>query len=301
MGIASIVAIVVAAAPAAPEVDLSSARLTFVRGGSIFVVEDGRSPQVYLRTKTEKGWRKSYFFPAWSPDGRWLAAGEQNSPPPRSESHEWSALVLFDRRGKSPLRGRRSLADTPGRSSWSPDGRRLVYCSIYGFGDPPDEYGCTLHIIDIASGRRRFLTPAMHSDGDPAWSPDGKLIAFEREYEECDIDPNLEVVCPPDGLHVVAPTGGRARRLTRMQAKNPTWSPDGKYVAFDDGRRIGIVSSSGSRVRFIATGTDPAWSPDGDVIALEKKNDVWLVQPNGKRPRLAFRNASDPAWRRSSR
>jgi dipeptidyl aminopeptidase/acylaminoacyl peptidase len=300
IGIAALVAFAVVAAPAASVADTSSARLAFVRDGSVFVAAaNGGTATPYLRATSEKGTRTAYSLPAWSPDGKRLAVREFWQPPPDSELHERSSLVVFRLRGVSPPAGR-ILADTPGRSSWSPNGRHLVYCAIYGFNDPPDEHDCDLRIVDVATGSVRKLTSS-HTDGDPAWSPDGALIAYEQEIPECAIDPDLNVVCPPRGLFVIAPTGGKARRLTRMVGKNPSWSPDGRFIAFDDGRRIGIVGRRGGAVRFLAIGTDPAWSTDGDVIAFARNKDVWLVAPSGTRPRLAFRNAAEPAWRRIPR
>jgi Tol biopolymer transport system component len=123
--------------------------------------------------------------------------------------------------------------------------------------------------------------------------PDGKLIAFVRQQV-----PSLKGLRPgPRHLHVISPTGRTAKQLTANEAINPSWSPGGKYIAFDDGKRIGIVRRQGGPARFIATGTDPAWSPDGAKIAFVRNRSIWLVGAAGQRPRLALRNAVDPAWR----
>ena len=132
-------------------------------------------------------------------------------------------------------------------------------------------------------------------DGLPAWSPNGKLIAFIRNetrgpaYGDPDSVPHL---------FVIAASGrGGARRLSKVTALNPSWSPDGRFIAFDDGRRIGILQRKGAVVRYVTRGTDPAWSPDGTTIAFVRNYNVWLAEPTGRRARLAVRNATHPAWR----
>jgi len=67
------------------------------------------------------------------------------------------------------------------------------------------------------------LTNNAAFDGNPAWSPDGKKIAFtsRRDEEESEI-------------YVMDADGGNVRRLTRSPGydEHPTWSPDGKKIAF---------------------------------------------------------------------
>jgi TolB protein len=136
---------------------------------------------------------------------------------------------------------------------------------------------------------------------DPAWSPDGKLIAFARYAP----DPSGAYTCAdPSGAYTcsghvstIAATGGTVRVFAKASGTNPSWSPDGRYIAFDNGRRIGIIDRSGGAIRFIATGTQPAWSPDGDTIAYVDGGNVWLIDARGRHRRLAIRNATDPAWR----
>src|SRR5205823_3586835 len=87
-----------------------------------------------------------------------------------------------------------------------------------------------------------------------------------------------DCVCPPDwwrapssvhdafGWHP-APTSDHSVGI------NPTWSPDGRRIAFDDGDRIMMVDADGSNLRPLTRrrdgfDSDPAWSPDGRVIAF---------------------------------
>ena len=72
------------------------------------------------------------------------------------------------------------------------------------------------------SGLRR-LTRNTVGDRNPVWSPDGRRIAFESDWQ----------------LNVMNADGSGQRRLTRNAGRNfaPAWSPDGQKIAFE--RRTG--------------------------------------------------------------
>ncbi len=115
------------------------------------------------------------------------------------------------------------------------------------------------------------------------------------------------------GIVIVGPGGRRVATLTRPHAgwedSQPTWSPDGKWLAFTrttDGRRsfqIYVMRANGTGVRRITRGrfdTDPAWSPDGRWIAYRSDRVLRIVHPDGSGARLVpTRAPSDvgfPAW-----
>jgi Tol biopolymer transport system component len=136
---------------------------------------------------------------------------------------------------------------------------------------------------------------------DPAWSPDGKLIAFASARSgSFDI-----YVMRADG------TGTRRLTSTKDDDQHPTWSPDGSSIAFSRGTPgdLYIMDADGSSPRpLLANPTgesEPAWSPDGKWIAYVQREpgspvrELWLMQSNGTGSRrLTALDASslNPAW-----
>ena len=154
-------------------------------------------------------------------------------------------------------------------ASWSPDGKRLLYEAW------PNE----LYINDLTGGEPTKVTDGMM----PAWSPDGRSIAF--------CDPSV------DGeMDTASPTGADATLLSK--AANgclPAWSPDGKRLAFggtQNGKSgIFVANPDGSGLERLTTTTGkddwPAWSPDGTRIAFSRSAtqdgpaDVWVMNADG--------------------
>jgi len=105
-------------------------------------------------------------------------------------------------------------------------------------------------------------------NGAPAWSPDGKQIAFYSE-----------VGGQPADLFVMDANGGNVRQLTKTPAAEgyPAWSPNGQAIAFESHTADGnfdvyVMNTDGSNVRRLTQDpkrdVGPAWSPDGLKIAF---------------------------------
>jgi TolB protein len=169
--------------------------------------------------------------------------------------------------------------------AWSPDGRTIVFVS---WRDGNGE----VYAMDADGSSPRNLTKHPAKDVQPAWSPDGRSIAFVsiRSPSHC-TGPGR---CWPDresDIYVMNADGSRKRNLTRDRASDdlPTWSPDGRRIAFLHGRGRGrgqlyVVNADGSGLRNLGRlagpalfGSHPVWSPDGRTIYFGR----YLVSTDG--------------------
>jgi TolB protein len=149
-----------------------------------------------------------------------------------------------------------------------------------------------------ADGRnRRRLT----SDGgfDPTFAPDGSRIAYRL------------LLAHDDGeIWVMDATGAHQRDLVNdpdFSDWGPAWSPDGRRIAYDSNRRVGLAlwlmnaDGSGQQILTNGHGEYPAWSPDGRqlVYAGGDYYDIWVVNADGSNDHAITSSAAydmGPAW-----
>ena len=195
----------------------------------------------------------------------------------------------------------------------SPDGRTFAL-----IGDAPDPLAAdALHLetMPVAGGTPTVLNvPEEYGMGhsDPAWSPDGRYIAFTYNH----VDGALGM--PKIGLYNVATR--RTTFLTGYGFAQPAWSPDGKYIAAVQtsakGRDVVILNASTGDVvlHLTSDGTSfaPVWSPAGNQIAFLRASglsiDLELATLTGSAPNFTrskvealttdseLDGTSKPAW-----
>ena len=148
-----------------------------------------------------------------------------------------------------------------------------------------------IYVMDGDGSNQRRLTVNPARDEYPAWSPDGKKIAFVSNRNNVDKDHKQIWVIDADGKNPIRLTDG-------LVDSNPDWSPDGKKILYDavrdfeDGeshRDIFVMDADGKNNRPLAdrgAGVHPTWSPDGKRIAcistVDVINHVFVIDADGR-------------------
>jgi dipeptidyl aminopeptidase/acylaminoacyl peptidase len=146
-------------------------------------------------------------------------------------------------------------------------------------------------VFEVATRKAELLTAGRYDEGQPAWSPDGKEIAFVSKRSP-DPDRDSEF-----GLYTIAPTlGSTPRLISKFQGEvgdsewsgAPQWSPNGREIAYVTAgdpklvyfstHRLAVVPAAGGAARILTETLDrnviaPRWSADGRSIYLLIEDD----------------------------
>jgi len=155
--------------------------------------------------------------------------------------------------------------------SFSPDGSQVAFSWN---GEQGDNFDIYVKLVGENHALRLTTDPA--NDRSPAWSPDGKRIAFLRF-----------IAGRPTSVWVVSPLGGVEQKIANFPGSGHlTWSPDGKWLAVGRGllaadpgpsgaAGVFLVPLDGSEPRRVTSAIrpgnddDPALSPDGRSLAYD--------------------------------
>jgi Tol biopolymer transport system component len=257
------------------------------------------------------------------------AAGPARSQPPASPSPAPSAAPAASTSAASPRSGAGSislsgriafdnhedvwvinadgtdlirLTESPGFDfdpSWSPDGTRIAFRSERSGHEE-------IWVMNADGSDQRRLADGL----SPAWSPDGSKIAYSSPGT---------ILCPPGrglectGLSIMNANGSGAHRVPNADGgEYPTWSPDGKRIAFNSNLTgdhvMYIVDADGSNLvdlSAVGEGWQVDWSPDGRSIIFASGrdqtapgyDDIYAMRPDGSDiRRLTNQQAYTPAW-----
>ncbi len=261
-----------------------------LRSGAIaFTSYEGGQSEIYVYEGGLWGFVKSQFtglnprnvtqdgllntLPAWSGDGRLVfnVNGEGDQPTIYRTRPNGEIIPQSLQNGIAPV--------------WSAAGDRIAFAST-----PGDDYD--IFVMNAQGGQPTSLTSTRTGFDDqyPAWSPDGRYIAFQsRSIGSGDFLGPVERGTWQ--IHIVEIETQLIIDLTNDPSANnvrPTWSPDGTQIAFASDRLAGQydiyvmnldVSDTGALVpssadptnitnNGIANDNDPTWSPDGGEIAF---------------------------------
>ncbi len=138
------------------------------------------------------------------------------------------------------------------------------------------------------SGQTRLTNSPNLLKTQPAWSPDGRRIAFSAELKD------------NSDLYIMNADGSNQTRLTDSPANEgqPAWSPDGRQIAFVSDQtgtpQIFVMNADGSNPTRLTTMLDrknqaPNWSPDGRRIAFvsslgREDSSLYLLDSDGSNP-----------------
>jgi Tol biopolymer transport system component len=155
------------------------------------------------------------------------------------------------------------------------------------------ERGTDLWVMNPdGSGQTALTTPGSTDDSHPAWSPDGRQIAFQRTTYAF---PNVS-----DSIWVMNADGSNPTQLTPSSENDryPAWSPDGRRIAFlrsgSSADGISVMNKDGSAVTQLTPsgGSNLDWSPDGARIVYEhfdpnaSNEGIYIINADGTGERL---------------
>jgi dipeptidyl aminopeptidase/acylaminoacyl peptidase len=273
--------------------------------------------------------KKAESSPRWSPDGRWLAFLSARE---GKKTQVW----LMSREGGEAVK-LTSYKASVSSLAWSPDSKRLALVVADVDPDDPDpeddeeadkaakpkapkpivvrrlqfkrdyegylrDLRSHVHVFDVAAKSSFALTSGPYDDASPAWSPDGRWIAFTSKRT-----PDPDASRDSDVFVVEARAGAAPRALPTGPGADaePEWSPDGASIVYEAGgdpkdmwygaNHAAVIAVAGGAPRPLTASLDrnvsqPRFSADGKTV-------YFLLEDGGNRHLARVSAAGGPVER----
>jgi TolB protein len=258
---------------------IATSRIAYVAGDSINMMDyDGFNPRRFASDGP------LLRFPQFSPDGRYLAY----------VSYKTGVPNIVVRSGDGALVGGTSFNSTTSSPSISPGGQLAFSSAISGDGS------MEIYVSNLDGSNPRRLTRTPKSVNiSPRWNPrTGREIAFISDRGGS------------PQVYVMDASGANQRPLVARggHADSPSWSPDGRYLAFTYGGagsfQVFIADvASGQLLQLTSQGRNesPTWSPDGRHLAFQSNRtgrwEIWQMHIDGSGQRQVSRGGGRlPTW-----
>jgi Tol biopolymer transport system component len=235
--------------------------------GDLFVVNaDGSGIRQLTRSGSIGSANYGARFPSWSPDSHKIAFG-----------YGLDGICVINADGS----GFHRISDTGGIPAWSPGGKKIAFVSIdETSGDKiyvmaPD--GSDIELVAQPTESRSFESPT--------WSSDGQLLAFAvTTAPDIDVLPGyLGIVSRYQGRVRVFLRGYNPFPASWRGTKIAVaYDPITNDRDWPDHVRVGTFDIRTNTLKNLHRGDHPSWSPDGRRLAFRYHGNIWVINADGR-------------------